>query len=316
VQSATNKAWILAGATATGKSAVCQLLAKQLGRSILSADSMLVYKDMDIGTAKPTVAERECVPYYGIDLVSPDQPFSTGAWIQAARTALKHFTLTDMKNSPLIITGGTGLYLKAITSGIEAEEVCPERRNFWQSFLVEYGLSALQNELRKKLGNIESELPESPNPRRIIRALEHLEITGKLPDNWNLQEHQPFILALTMPREQLHTRIQQRVKQMFAQGLLDEVQTLKQQYPQWSPTASKAIGYAEALAVLEGRQSKEDALKCITIRTRQLAKRQETWFRHQQKTIWCEIDISDCVEKVAEKVLCLWNKYGTTELKI
>lgn len=311
-----NKAWILTGATATGKSAVCQLLAKQLGLSILSADSMLVYKGMDIGTAKPTAEERGCVPCYGMDLVTPDQPFSTGAWLQAARNALEHSALTDKKDNPLIITGGTGLYIKAVTSGIEAEAVSPERRDFWKSFLAENGLSSLQSELRKRLGNRESKLPDSPNPRRIIRALEQLDTTGKLPDNWSLQAHQPPIMTLTMPREQLRARIHHRVKQMFAEGLLDEVRELKQLYPQWSPTASKAIGYEEAQAVLQGTQTQDEAMERITIRTRQLAKRQETWFRHQQRTIWCEIDSSDCVENVAKKVLCLWNEYGTIELKI
>ena len=103
---------------------------------------------------------------------------------------------------------------------------------------------------------------------------------------------------------------------MFSQGLLDEVRTLKQVYPQWSETASKAIGYEEALAVLSGSMTQAEAQERITIRTRQLAKRQETWFRHQQNTIWCEIDVSDCIEEVASKVLSLWNNYGTTELKI
>ena len=311
-----NKAWILTGATATGKSAVCQLLAKRLGLSILSADSMLVYKGMDIGTAKPSAAERGFVPYYGIDLVTPDLPFSTGAWIRTARSALKHCAQTNKKSNSMIVTGGTGLYIKALTSGIDAAEVCQERRSFWKTFLAENGLPALQNELRKRLGGIKPELPESCNPRRVIRALEHLDTTGKLPNNWSLQEDQPSILTLTMPREQLHARIYQRVEQMFAQGLLDEVCELKTLYPQWSVTASKAIGYEEALAVLEGTQSKNEALDRITIRTRQLAKRQETWFRHQQNTIQCEIDTSDCIENVAEKVLSLWNKYGKTELKI
>jgi len=308
----THKAWILAGATATGKSAASQLLAEKLGLSILSADSMLVYKGMDIGTAKPTAAERGSVLYSGIDLANPDQPFSTGAWIQAARSALR----SSATSNPLIVTGGTGLYIKALTSGIDAEASCQERRDFWKIFLEENGLPALQNELIKRAGSLESKLVDSCNPRRIIRALEHLDATGKLPENWSKQEDKPSIIALTMPREQLHARIRQRVRQMFSQGLLDEVRTLKQIYPQWSATASKAIGYEEALAVLSGSLTEAEAQESITIRTRQLAKRQETWFRHQQKTIWCAIEASDCIEEVAAKVLSLWDKYGTTELKI
>ncbi|MDA3926233.1 MAG: tRNA (adenosine(37)-N6)-dimethylallyltransferase MiaA [Kiritimatiellae bacterium] len=308
----SHNAWILAGATATGKSAVCQLLAEKLKLSILSADSMLVYKGMDIGTAKPTAEERESVSYSGIDLATPDQPFSTGAWIQAARTTLS----SSAPAAPLIVTGGTGLYIKALTSGIDAEAVCQERRNFWNTFLNDNGLTALQNEVIKRAGHLEVKRIDLCNPRRIIRALEHLDAAGKLPESWSKEENKPSILALTMPREQLHTRIRQRITQMFSQGLLDEVRALKELYPEWSSTASKAIGYKEALAVLSGKLSETEAKECITIRTRQLAKRQETWFRHQLKTIWCEIEATDCIEDVADKVLCLWNKYGTTELKI
>jgi len=314
MQPVVNNAWILAGATATGKSAVCQILAQSLGLSILSADSMLVYKGMDIGTAKPTADERAYVSYCGIDLVAPDQPFSTGAWIASVRNVLNQSGSTG--KAPLIVTGGTGLYIKALTSGIDTEAGCQERRTFWQTFLAEKGLAALQSELRQRLDDSDFQLSESLNPRRIIRALEQLDISGRLPGNWKTEEQMPPVLTLSMPREQLHARIRQRVKQMFANGLLDEVRELKQLYPQWSTTASKAIGYQESLAVLEGVLSTDEAMERITIRTRQLAKRQETWFRHQQNTIWCEIEASDYVEAIAEKVLCLWNKYGKTELKI
>ncbi len=315
-RSIVSSAWILAGATATGKSAVCQLLAERLGLRILSADSMLVYRGMDIGTAKPVVRERGSVAYGGIDLVTPDQPFSTGAWIQSVRDFLAESAAEGSAVEPVIVTGGTGLYLRALISGMDAEAVCPERRRFWQSFLAEHGLAAVQSELRKRIGEADARLADSVNPRRIIRALEHLEISGRLPDSWRTEEQRPPVVALRMPRAQLHVRISQRVKQMFAGGLLDEVRELRQLYPQWSATADQAIGYQEALAVLTGRLTQEEAMERITIRTRQLAKRQETWFRHQQNTVWCEIEASDCVEAIAEKVLNLWTAYGKIALKI
>ncbi|MDD2598918.1 MAG: tRNA (adenosine(37)-N6)-dimethylallyltransferase MiaA [Kiritimatiellae bacterium] len=317
MQGVVNSAWILAGATATGKSGLCQILAQRLGASVLSADSMLVYKGMDIGTAKPSPAERSSVSYYGLDLVTPDQPFSTGAWLESIRNSLKNTPAPGGEvAAPLIVTGGTGLYLKALTSGLEAREACPEKRGFWQNFLAQHGLTALQHELRRRLTSTDSPLTESTDHRRIIRALEHLESSGKLPANWLSEERQPSILTLRLPRAQLHERIRQRVQRMFADGLLDEVRELKRVYPQWSFTACKAIGYQEALEVLGGKLSRGEAMERIIIRTRQLAKRQETWFRHQQNTLWCDIEASDLVEVVAEKVLHLWHEHGKTQLKI
>ncbi|MFA7174338.1 MAG: tRNA (adenosine(37)-N6)-dimethylallyltransferase MiaA [Kiritimatiellia bacterium] len=317
MQCVVNSAWILTGATATGKSGLCQMLAEHLGASVISADSMLVYKGMDIGTAKPSPEERRSVHYYGLDLVKPDQPFSTGAWLEAIRNSFHPiFSASDQAAAPLIVTGGTGLYIKALTNGLEARAACPEKRGFWQNFLAQHGLAALQHELRQQLQNTDSPLTESTNPRRIIRALEHLEHAGKLPSNWLTEEAQAPILTLRLPRAQLHERIRQRVQRMFSGGLLEEARELKRLYPQWSATASKAIGYQEALEVLDEKLSREEAMERIVIRTRQLAKRQETWFRHQQNTLWCDIEASDFVEVVAEKVLHLWHEHGKAQLKI
>ena len=309
----SHNAWILAGATATGKSSVCQHIAECMDLKILSADSMLVYKGMDIGTAKPSAEERGNVPYFGVDLVTPDRPFSTGTWMDAARSALR--SIQSSSEKPLIVTGGTGLYIKALTSGLESEVADPEIRCRWKETFQKEGVRRLQDEIRKRLPECPPALADSTNPRRLIRALEHIEVSGGLPDNWK-QGEKPVITALTMPRKQLHARILRRVKAMFDQGLLEEVRQLKEFYPVWSVTASRAIGYEETLAVLAGTITQDEAVERISMRTRQLAKRQETWFRHQQSTIWCTMEDGDCVESIAEKVLCLWNKHGPTKLKI
>lgn len=309
----THTAWILAGATATGKSQVCQILAERLGLKILSADSMLVYQGMDIGTATPSAEERGGVPYFGIDLVTPDQPFSAGAWLKATRNSLK--TIESSPEKPLIVTGGTGLYLKALTNGIESEASEPEIRRRWNAVFEKKGLEALRNALEKQLPEDSRAVIEDKNPRHLIRALEHIERSGALPKNWR-REEKPVITALFMPREQLRQRILQRVEIMFERGLLDEVRTLKRLYPVWSKTASKAIGYKEALAVLDGSLTRSEAIQLICVRTGQLAKRQETWFRHQHDTRWCRIEIGDCVESVAEKVLSSWHEHGVIKLKI
>jgi len=303
-------AWILAGATASGKSAVSQIIAERMGAVIISADSMLVYKGMDIGTAKPSLIERGNVAYYGIDLVTPAQCFSTGAWINAAQDALQ-----TIHNEPIIVTGGTGLYIKALTAGLETAEIDPQRRSHWEMVYQRSGIDALLQELKKALPNKSLNNIDQTNPRRIIRALLHLEQSGRLPENWE-QNPKPQIIALTMERSLLHQRIQQRVQQMFSMGLIEETRQLKDQYPLWSPTAMEAIGYREALGVLEGTLNTEQAQERICARTRQLAKRQETWLRHQFSTIWCVVTENDSLESVAEKVLNFWHEYGKNEIKI
>ena len=315
-------AWILAGATATGKTAAAQLLAEQLGCAILSADAMLVYRGMDIGTAKPTPAECGSVPYFGIDLVTPAEPFSTGAWLRDAARALAAAKAHADVHPPragtameggLIVAGGTGLYIKALTAGFESEEADPALRAHWQALYESGGLAALQHALTERAPDALGALADPSNPRRLVRALEHLDSRGSLPKNWQ-NNASPTILALRLPREQLHRRIERRVATMFRKGLVDEVQALRQTYPVWSRTALQAIGYAEACALLDGTLTAHQAAERIVIRTRQLAKRQETWFRHQTQTVWLDIDENDPPDRVAQRVLDLWRQHGPTPL--
>lgn len=299
-------AWILAGATATGKSAVAQLLAEKTERAILSADSMLVYKGMDIGTAKPMTAERGQTLYAGIDLVTPAEPFSTGLWLKAAQDALD--LRTEAAQPAWIVVGGTGLYLKALTEGLDAAASNPARRAHWQEVFDKGGLDALRAALAGLDAAALARLGEdAANPRRVIRALELAE-TGK--SVFAKAPPRARFAVLRMPREALHRRIAARVEGMFRKGLLAEVEALRKKYPIWSQTAAEAIGYAEALAVLEGRLSPGEAKERIAIRTNQLAKKQETWFRHQADPIWIDIGESDPPETVAEKVRIVWEKYG------
>ncbi len=301
-------AWLLAGATATGKTAAAQLLAERLGCAILSADAMLVYRGMDIGTAKPTPAERGRVAYFGIDLVTPAEPFSTGLWLADAVRA------RAVAPAPLIAVGGTGLYLKALTHGLDGEAADPESRARWQALHDREGLSALQRALASRDPAALAALADPSNPRRLIRALEHLDARGCLPDGWRRDSPRPHVPALRLPRAQLHARIARRIAAMFKAGLVDEVRALRDAYPVWSPTAARAIGYAEALAVLDGALTPAQAAERAAARTRQLAKRQETWLRHQTNTVWIDIDDRDPPEAVAERVLDIWRQYGPTPL--
>ena len=307
-------AWILAGATATGKTDVAQILAEQTACAILSADAMLVYRDMNIGTAKPTPAMRGNTPYYGLDLVTPAEPFSTGLWLVEAARAL-HNTTATTNSSGLIITGGTGLYLKALTAGLDSNVAQPEAREIWQKLFEQEGVPALHAALAQRDPQALQTLSDPANPRRLIRALEHLDTHGSLPQQWRLPAvaSAPAVI-LRLPRATLHTRIQQRVEQMFARGLIEETRALRQTYPLWSATAGKAIGYAEVCDLLDGKLSQPEALERIVIRTRQLAKRQETWLRHQLHAVWLDITNHESPPQIAQRVLALWRNYGPTTI--
>ena len=311
--SAPAHAWVLAGATATGKSAAAQLLAEQLGCAVLSADAMLVYRGMDIGTAKPTAAERGAVPYFGLDLATPAETFSAGLWLADARRALQAATPSACG---LIVAGGTGLYIKALTEGLDSAGSDPARRAHWQALFEREGLAALQRAVEALAPGALADVADPANPRRLIRALEHLEACGRLPQSWKTAAAPAAITALRLPRAQLHARIERRVRAMFRQGLPDEVRRLREIYPVWSATAAQAIGYAEVCALLDGTLPMRDTLEKIATRTRQLAKRQETWFRHQAAVHWIDIADDDPAERVAERVLASWRHHGPTHLQL
>ena len=277
---------------------------------------MLVYRGMDIGTAKPSATERGDVPYFGMDLVTPAETFSTGLWLISAREALAHAAHSHTGEAPgtsgLIIAGGTGLYIKALTDGLDGAAADPEARVRWQALFEREGIEALRRELAARDPDAWSTLSDPSNPRRLIRALEHLESRGGLPKQWKRDAPDAPVTILRLPREQLHARIEHRVARMLRQGLVEEVRTLRQLYPVWSVTARQAIGYAEVCALLDGSLTLREATERIVIRTRQLAKRQETWFRHQTQTVWLDIDANDPPARIALRVLDTWRQHGPT----
>jgi len=348
-------AWFLVGATAVGKTAVAQYLAERAGAAILSVDAMLVYRGMDIGTAKPSPAERGAVRYYGIDLADPDEPFSTGAWLAKIRAQLTAAGATgsreclpsiDMTNdlplnggrasaragcpgeTSLIAVGGTGLYVRALALGFDAPASDPVRRQYWQDRLESEGLDALRRELTARAPQAAAALADPENPRRVIRALEHVAAHGALPAAWR-EASTLSLIGLRLPRAALHARIAARVEQMFAAGLIDEVAALRARFPaSWGTThshtsrgvghvtARQAIGYAEVCDLLDNRLTREQAMAQIAIRTRQLAKRQETWFRHQADVTWIDIAPDAPVAEIATRVLAAWREHGPTPIRM
>ena len=306
------EAYFLVGPTAVGKSSIAQQLAERHQFDIISADSMLIYKGMDIGTAKPTVSERSRVKYWCVDLATATEPFSAWTYVKAAHKALDE--LTD-RSRRAIVVGGTGLYVKSLTDGIQASPAPgPEFRAYWSQVLREHGVSALQKALREKDPKAYDALQDKQNGRRLIRALEIAETgTGPAERNWRDQASSPPIVGLSLAPPRLRDKIEERVKRMYDNGLLDEVRGLLAEGFDVGSTAGQAIGYAEAIAFLNKRCSLEEAMAKTIVRTRQLAKRQMTWFRRQANVQWVNADNKSDSE-IADLVMAEWQRIGPTPI--
>lgn len=302
---------ILVGCTATGKTAVANEIARQTGSWVLSADSMLVYRGMDIGTAKPTPGELAGVTIFGLDLANPDEAFSVGAWLERARTA---FAAAEKSGADMIVAGGTGLYVNALLNGIDAPPADPELRARLTEELERNGPEALRIRAERLSPGSTAQL-EQGNNRRLVRLLECLESSFVPLRQYAVRKTQP-VVGLSFDREALQGRIERRARAMFEQGLADEVARLRTAYPGFeASTAGKGIGYAEALAVLDGTMTQEQAIERTIVRTRQLAKRQNTWWRHQLHVEWIPgpADASE-VPAVAAKVLAFWRNHERPRL--
>jgi len=306
---------VLVGPTASGKSAVAQFIAEQTGAAVLSADSMLIYRGMDIGTAKPGRAERGRVLYLGLDLADPCEMFSVWQYRQAVVAQLAGVPA----ERGIVVAGGSGLYIRALTDGLDgAGAQNRDERDGWDSLFAAQGVEGLQAALRERAPGALDALADARNPRRLIRALERCTAAGGgsvgTRRQWDGPSAAPVLAGLRLEPAVLGERIERRVEAMYAAGLLDEVANLLASGMVLSRTARQAIGYAEAMAVLEGRCSRGEAMARTAARTRQLAKRQRTWFRHQARVEWVDVGASDPVASVARQVQQIWRTYGSAEL--
>ena len=301
------RAFFLVGPTAAGKSAVAQFLAEREQCPILSADSMLVYRGMDIGTAKPSPGERARVVYGGLDLANPDQLFNVGQYIEHARD----FLCREIpRQTQPIVTGGTGLYVKCLTEGLSPLPAAdPTLRAWAETILEKDGIETLQQALKERDAARYEALRDKNNPRRLIRALE-LAGCGN-GRTWSSTPSVP-VIGLKVDRDRLAGNILNRVRGMYESRLLDEVDRLLASYPSLSPTASQAIGYAEAIAVRKGDMTVDGAMARTAARTRQLAKRQMTWFSRQANVVWISVGRNSTIEELAGQVLAKWKQYGPT----
>ena len=278
--------WFLAGPTASGKSAAALELAERLGAEILALDSMTLYRGMDIGTAKPSAAERARVPHHMLDLLEPHVEFSLAEYVAVATEAV--LQIVGRGKVPLFV-GGTGLYLKGLLRGVfEGPAADWTLRQELEQFVRDSGALALHGRLAEVDPPLAARLPPA-DVRRVIRGLEVFVQTGQPLSSQQQQgprprEERPLAtLWLHPPREWLSQRINTRVDEMFAAGLVAEVQTLAGRPQGLGRTARQALGYREVLEALEQGGGLGQAREQIQLRTRQFAKRQHTWFRNLEE---------------------------------
>ena len=278
---------VIAGATATGKSAISVELAKMIDAEIINADSMQVYRGMDIGTAKISVSERQLIPHHMLDVLDVSQD-STVAWFQDE--ARKLIDEIHSRGKSVVIVGGTGLYIKSVIDELNFPDTDPMVRHTLNKEAEEQGIDAMFARL-EKLDPAAAIAIDRANLRRIIRALEVIEITGKpftanLPRQGSTRYPNARQFGLVMDREQLSERIDQRVNQMFENGLVAEAQKLVAAGLLQGRTAQRALGYSQVVAHLQGESSLEDAIEETKRATRQYARRQETWFSRDSRIKW------------------------------
>lgn len=283
--------WYLTGPTAAGKTQVGVELALRLDAEIISLDSMAVYRGMDIGTAKPSAIERERVRHHLIDIAEPSEEFSLSEYVDAAHTAIAEI---KSRGREVLFVGGTPLYLKALLRGVyQGPPADWEFRATIERELQTLPVAALHERLQVIDPLLAAKL--HPNDkRRIIRGLEVFKVTGQRLSHLQTQfdEGRPAtevkVFVLSWPREELHHRIDARVEQMFVAGLVDEVRDLLSKCGMLSRTAVQAVGYREVIECLreqetgdraQGSESLKKCVERVKARTRQFARRQETWFR-------------------------------------
>ena len=300
---------ILAGPTAVGKTSLSIRLAKDTGGEIISADSMQVYRHMDIGSAKITKEEMEGVPHYLVDVLEPEEEFNVVRFQQMAEEAAER--IWEKGKIPLVV-GGTGFYIQALLYDIDFTENDGDesyRRQLERKASDEEGAS----ELYEMLKAVDLKAAQEIHPRnikRIVRALEFYHQTGKKISEHNETQRQkmsPYNYAyfvLTDERGRLYERIDRRVDLMMEQGLLDEVRYLKERGVRKDSTAMQGLGYKEILDYLDGTCSLEEAVYVLKRDTRHFAKRQITWFRREREVRWLKLeDFGGDLDRVLQKIL-------------
>lgn len=283
---------VLTGPTAVGKTSLSISLAKAVNGEIISADSMQVYKGMDIGSAKIRKEEMQGVTHYLVDILEPEEEFHIVKFQELAKAALEEIYA---KGKIPILVGGTGFYIQAVTRDIDFTQA--EQETSYREELEQFAKEKGAEYLHEKLREVDSKSAENihaNNVKRVIRALEFYHQNGTPISEHNEEQKQqtsPYNLAyfvLTAPREILYERIDRRVDQMMEEGLLEEVKSLRERGCHRGMVSMQGLGYKEILAYLEGEYPLEEAVRIFKRDTRHFAKRQLTWFRREQDVIWVD----------------------------
>lgn len=298
---------VIAGPTASGKTRLSIELAKLINGSIVSADSMQVYKYMDIGTAKPDKEEMSGVRHYMINEVEPDENYSVARYRERALECIA--AITEEGGRP-IVTGGTGLYINSLVYNINfSETICDEDlREALKAEAEQYGNRYLYEKLSRIDPEAASRIHEN-DTKRIIRAIEVYTHTRKTISEHIRQsrlEPPPYryiLFGLDWDREELYRRIDERVDRMICEGLVEETRRLVEMGYDKRSTAMQAIGYKEILPYLKGECSLEEAVEMLKRNTRRYAKRQMTWFRRMQEIIWLDMDEDTDMKEAAGKII-------------
>ena len=291
---------VICGATATGKSDLAVALAEEMHGHVVNADSMQLYKGMDIGTAKLSMQERRGIPHHLIDVLPVNQEASVAQYQIDARSIIDQLL---EENIPAIVVGGTGLYIKAILDDLNFPDTDPEVREKIARQAEELGIDVMHERLAKLDPAAAAAIPKE-NARRVARALEVIELTGRpytanLPRVGSTKYPQAQQFGLVMERETLHERIDLRVERMWERGLVREVRDLMGEGLLEARTAQAALGYAQIIKFAQGELTEDEAKEETKRATRQYARRQETWFSRDERITWVKkAPISELVERV------------------
>lgn len=287
------KVLVIAGPTAIGKSRIALGLSKKFNGEIISADSMQVYKGMDIGTAKPDIKDRQSVPHHLIDIINPDEDFSVAVYQDRARKAIKD--ISNRERLPILV-GGSGLYIRAAIDELDFPQgtIDSKIRKKWEAELKKVGSLGLHEKLRE-LDPKSAENIHPHNSRRIVRALEVIESTGRpfsdFQRKWDQRKsiYDVEIIAFILPRSELYAKIDGRVDRMIADGLIEETKELVERGYGKTITSKQALGYQQVLDYLDNKMSLIDCIDLIKQDTRRFAKRQITWLRADPRVCWIDL---------------------------
>ena len=299
------KVIVICGPTASGKTGLSIELAKKINGEIISCDSMQIYKDMNIGTAKPAKEEMEDIKHYLLDFVSPNERYSVADFKKDAKSAIKE--ILEKGKIPIVV-GGTGLYVDSLIYEIEYSniEFDEEYRKKLEKQVESEGLENLYKQAKKIDPQAVEKISEN-DKKRILRILEIYNATGKNKTEQEIEsrkkevEYDYKVYALNWDREKLYERINKRVDIMIEKGLIEEVENILKKYNKF-PTAMQGLGYKEVVEYLNGNLTKEEMIDKIKMETRRYAKRQLTWFRKNKQTIWLDgqDDIFNNVQIIVE----------------